>query len=77
MGVYDRRTSKRSNDVSHGGMEKTVNSKEPEELESKFYHFDVANLYPNSPFNGRNIVGLDFVYERSLDRYKSATPHYP
>ena len=29
MGVYDRCTSKRNNIVSHGGMEKTIDLKEP------------------------------------------------
>ena len=36
--------------------------KKPEDLESEFDHFDVANSYPTSPFKGCNIVDLDFVY---------------
>ena len=38
-------------------------NKMPEYLESEFDHFDVDNLFPTSPFKGRNIVGLDFVYK--------------
>ena len=39
-------------------------NKKQEELELKFDHFDAANSYPSSPFKGRNIVGLDFVYKQ-------------
>ena len=41
-------------------------SKKPEELESEFDHFDADNSYPTSPFKGRNIVDLDFVYEQLI-----------
>ena len=63
-------------------MEKTVDlkdpsrnlsqfdNKKPEELQSEFDHFDAANSYPPSPFKGRNIVDLDFVYKQSLDGHK-------
>ena len=44
--------------------------KESEELESEFDHFDAAKKYPTSPFKGRNIVDLDFVCKRLIDRYK-------
>ena len=42
----------------------------PEELESEFDHFDSDNSYPTSPFKGRNIVDLDFVYNQLLDGHK-------
>ena len=45
-------------------------NKKPEELESEFDHFDLENLYPCSPFKGRNIVDLDFVYKQLLDEHK-------
>ena len=45
-------------------------NKKPEELESEFDHFDAANLYPTSPFKGRNFVDLDFVYKQLLDGHK-------
>ena len=45
-------------------------NKKPEELESEFDHFDAANTYPTSPFKGRNITDLDFVYKQLLDRHK-------
>ena len=45
-------------------------NKKPEELESEFDHFDAANSYPTSPFKGRNIVDLDFVYKQLLDGHK-------
>ena len=72
MGVYNRSTSKRNNIVSHGEMEKgrfnkelsQFNNRKPEELESEFDHFDLDNLYPTSPFKGRNIVDLDFEYKQ-------------
>ena len=38
-------------------------NKKPEELESEFDHFDVDNSYRTSPFKGRNIVDLGFVYK--------------
>ena len=71
MGVYERWTSKRNNIVSHKGMEKTVDLKEPsrnevnltikkpEDLESEFDHCDATNSYPTSPFKDRNIVDLE------------------
>ena len=43
------------------------NNKKPEELESEFDHFDLDNSYRTSPFKGRNIVNLDFVYKQLLD----------
>ena len=46
-------------------------NKKPEELESEFDHFDVADSYPTSPFKGLNIVDLDFAYKRSLDWHKA------
>ena len=45
-------------------------NKNPEELVSEFDHFDVDNSYPSSPFKGRNIVDLDFVYKQLLDGHK-------
>ena len=46
-------------------------NKKPEELESEFDHFDVADSYPTSPFKGLNIVDLDFVYKQLLDGHKA------
>ena len=46
-------------------------NKRPEELESEFDHFDLDNLYPRSPFKGRNIVDLYFVYKQLLDEHKA------
>ena len=70
-------------------MEKTVDLKEPlakelsqfdnkkpEGLASEFDHFDAANFYPTSPFKGRNIVELDFMYSYLMG-INLATPHYP
>ena len=82
MGVYNRPTSKRNNIVSHEEMEKgrfkrtikelsQFDDKKSEELESEFDHFDVDNSYPGSPFKGRNIVDLDFVYKQLLDGHKT------
>ena len=45
--------------------------KKPEELESEFDHFDVDNSYPTSPFKGRKIVDLDFVYKQLPDGHKA------
>ena len=45
--------------------------KKPEETESEFDHFDLDNSYPSSPFKGRNIVDLDFVYKQLLDGHKA------
>ena len=42
-------------------------NKKPEELKSKFDHFDVDNSYETSPL----IVDLDFVYKQLLDRHKA------
>ena len=36
-----------------------------------FDHFDVDNSYPTSPFKGRGIVDLDFVYKQLLDGHKA------
>ena len=63
-------------DGKNGRLERTItklsqfDNKEPEELEWEFDHFDEANLCPTSPFKGRNIVDLDFMYERLLDGHK-------
>ena len=46
-------------------------NKKPEELESEFDHFDPDNSYSSSPFKGRNIVDLDFVYKQLLDGHKA------
>ena len=46
-------------------------NKKPEELESEFDHFDLDNSYPSSPFKGRNIVDLDFVYKQFPDGHKA------
>ena len=46
-------------------------NKKPEELESEFDYFDLDNLYPSSPFKGRNIVDLDFVYKQLLNGHKA------
>ena len=45
--------------------------KKPEELELEFDHFDLDNSYPASPFKGRNVVDLDFVYKQLLDGHKA------
>ena len=52
-------------------------NKKPKESESEFDHFDVNNPYPASPFKGRNILDLDFVYKQLLMGIKLAKPHYP
>ena len=46
-------------------------NKKTEELESEFDHFDADSSYPTSPFEDRNIVGLDFVYKQLLDGHKA------
>ena len=46
-------------------------NKKPEELESEFDHFDADNSYSTSPFNGRNIVDLDFMYKELLSGHKA------
>ena len=38
-------------------------NKKPGELASEFDHSYVDDSYPTSPFKGRNIVDLDFVYD--------------
>ena len=45
-------------------------NEKPEELESELGHVDVDNSYLTSPFKGRNIVDLDFVYKQLLDGHK-------
>ena len=45
-------------------------NKKPEELESEFDHFGVADSYPTSPFKGRKIVDSDFMYKQLLDGHK-------
>ena len=63
-------------DVENGRLERTIkelsqfDNQKPEELESEFDHFDAANSYPTSPFKGRIIVDLDFVYKQLLDGHK-------
>ena len=60
-----------------GRFKRTINelsqfdNKKPEELESEFDHSDLDNSYPSSPFKGRNIVDLDFVYKQLIDGYKA------
>ena len=55
-----------------GRVERTIkelsqfDNKKPEELESEFDPIDVDNSYPTSPFKGRNILDLDFVYKTTL-----------
>ena len=46
-------------------------NKKLEEPESEFDHFDVDYSYPTSPFKGRNIVDLDFVYKQLFEGYKA------
>ena len=46
-------------------------NKKPGELEWEFDHFGLDNLYPSSPFKGRNIMDLDFVYKQLLDGHKA------
>ena len=61
-------------DGKNGQLKRIINelsqfdNKKPEELESEFDHFDAASTYPTSPFKGRHIVDLDFVYKQLLDR---------
>ena len=63
-------------DGKNGRLESSTNElsqfddKKPEELDSEFDHFDAANSYPTSPFKGRNIMDLDFMYKQLLDRHK-------
>ena len=56
--------------AGHGILSQSDNKK-PEELELEFDHFDLDNSYPTSPFKGRNIVDLDFVYKQLLDGHKA------
>ena len=50
-------------------------NKKQEESESEFDHdncyFDLDNCYPSSPFKGRNIGDLEFVYKQLLDRHEA------
>ena len=48
-----------------------VDNKKPEKLESEFDHFVPDKSYPTSPFKGRNIVDLDFVYKQLFDGHKA------
>ena len=63
-------------DGKNGRLERTIkelsqfDNKKPEEFESEFDHFDAANSYPTSPFKGRIIVDLDFMYKQLLDGHK-------
>ena len=63
--------------MEKGGFKRTIkelsrfDNEKPEELESEFDHFDLNNSYPSSPFKGRNIVDLDFVYKQLLDGHKA------
>ena len=60
----------------NGRLKRTIkelsqfDNKKPEEFESEFDHFDAANSYPTSPFKGRNIVDLGFMYTHLLDDHK-------
>ena len=62
--------------MEKGRFERTIqelsqfDNKKAEELESEFDHFDVDDSDPTSPFKGRNIVDLDFVYKQLLDGHK-------
>ena len=62
--------------MEKGRFERTIkelyqfDDKKPEELEAEFDRLDVDNSYPTSPFKGRNIVHLDFVYKQLLDGHK-------
>ena len=62
--------------MENGRLKRTINelsqfvNKKPEELESKFDHFDLDNSYQSSPFKGPNILDLDFMYKQLLDRHK-------
>ena len=51
-------------------------NKKPAELESEFVHFDLDDSYPSSPFKGRKIVDLDFVYKQLLDRHKKSLQNH-
>ena len=53
------------------GQLSQFNNKKPEESESEFDHFDLDSSYPASPFKGRNIVDLDYVYKQLLDGHKA------
>ena len=63
--------------MEKGRFERTIkelsqfDNKKPEELESEFDHFDLDNSYPSSPFKGRNIVDLHFVYKQLLEGHKT------
>ena len=46
-------------------------NKKQEELESEFDNFDADYSSATSPFKGRNIVDLDFVYKQLLDGHKA------
>ena len=46
-------------------------NKKLKDLELDFDHFDLDNSYPSSPFKGRNIVDLDFMYKQLLDGHKA------
>ena len=60
-----------------GRFKKTIkklsqfDNEKPEELQSEFDSFDLDNSYPSSPFKGRNIVDLDFVYKQLFDGHKA------
>ena len=63
-------------DGKNGRLKRTVkelsqfDNKKPEEFEARFDHFDAANSHPTSPFKGRNILDLDFMYKQLLDGHK-------
>ena len=63
-------------DGKNGRLERTIKElsqfdhKKQEELEPEFDHFYAINSYPASPFKGRNIVDLYFVYKQLLDGHK-------
>ena len=68
-------------DGKNGCFKRTIkekrqfDDKKPEELESQFDNFDVDNSYPTSPFKGRNIVDLDFMYCSTVTKVKINTWH--
>ena len=80
IGVYDRYQPYR--DGRNGRLKRTIkelsqfDNKKPGDLESEFDHFDAANSYPASPFKGRNIMDLDFMYKQLLDGHKPCNTRF-
>ena len=56
----------------NGRPERTIkelsqfDNKKPDELDSEFDHFGVANSCPASPFKACNIVDLNFMYKHHI-----------